>query len=44
MNAYTYIIDTYEYIDSWKRFDETPLSDADAFDSSLNMQGIISED
>ena len=28
---------TYEYIDSWERFDKTSLSDKEAFYSSLNM-------
>ena len=32
----------YEYIDSWERFDETSLSDKEAFYSSLNMEGITS--
>ena len=30
----------YEYMDSWERFDETPLSDKEAFYSSLNMENI----
>ena len=34
----------YEYIDSWERFDETSLSDKEAFYSSLNMEGITSVD
>ena len=34
----------YEYIDSWKRFDETPLPDKEAFYSSLNKEGITSVD
>ena len=34
----------YEYIDSWKRFDETSLPDKEAFYSSLNMEGITSVD
>ena len=28
----------YEYMDSWKRFDETSLPDKEAFYSSLNME------
>ena len=32
----------YEYIDSWERFDETSLSDKEAFYSSLSMDGITS--
>ena len=34
----------YEYIDSWKRFDESPLSDKETFYSSLNMEGLTSVD
>ena len=34
----------YEYIDSWKRFDETSLPVKEAFYSSLNMEGITSVD
>ena len=34
----------YEYIDSWERFDETSLSDKEAFYSSLKMEGILSVD
>ena len=30
----------YEYMDSWERFDETPLPDKEAFYSSLNMENI----
>ena len=30
----------YEYIDSWKKFEETSLSLKDAFYSRLNMKGI----
>ena len=30
----------YEYMDSWKRFDETPLPDKEAFYSSLSMEDI----
>ena len=31
---------TYEYMDSWERFDETSLPDKEAFYSSLNMADI----
>ena len=34
----------YEYMDSWKRFDETSLPDKEAFYSSLNMEDIIDVD
>ena len=34
----------YEYIDSWERFDETSLSDKEAFYSSLNMEDITDVD
>ena len=34
----------YQYIDSWERFDETPLPYQEAFYSSLNMEGITSVD
>ena len=34
----------YEYIDSWKRFDETSLFDKEAFYSSLNMEDITDVD
>ena len=30
----------YEYMDSWQRFDETSLSDKEAFYSNLNMEDI----
>ena len=30
----------YEYMDSWERFDETPLPDKEALYSSLNMEDI----
>ena len=30
----------YEYMDSWERFDETLLSDKEAFYSSLNMEDV----
>ena len=30
----------YEYMDSWERFDETPLPDKEAFYSGLNMEDI----
>ena len=35
---------SYEYIDSWKRSDETSLPDKEAFYSSLNLEGITSVD
>ena len=31
-------------MNSWERFDETSLSDKEAFYSSLNMEGITSVD
>ena len=31
---------SYEYIDSWQRFDETSLPDKEAFYSNLNMEDI----
>ena len=34
----------YEYMDSWKRFDETSLSDKEAFYSNLNMEDITDVD
>ena len=34
----------YEFMDSWKRFDETLLPDIEGFYSSLNMEGIIDID
>ena len=34
---------SYEYMDSWERFDETSLSDKEAFYSSLNMKHIQKE-
>ena len=34
----------YEWIDSWKRFDETSLPDEEAFYSSLDMEDITSMD
>ena len=30
----------YEYMDSWERFDETPMPDKEAFYSSLNMEDV----
>ena len=30
----------YEYMDSWERFDETLLTDKEAFYSNLNMEDI----
>ena len=37
-------VDTYEYMDSWERFDETSLPDKGAFYSSLNMEKITEVD
>ena len=34
----------YEYVDSWKRFDETSLTDKEAFYNSLNMEDITDVD
>ena len=34
----------YEYIDSWERFDETSLSDKEAFYNRLNMENITDVD
>ena len=34
----------YEYMDSWERFDETSLSDKEAFYNSLNMEDITDVD
>ena len=34
----------YEYMDSWGRFNETPLPDKEAFYSSLNMEDITNVD
>ena len=34
----------YEYMDIWKRFDETSLPDKEAFYSSLNMEDITDID
>ena len=34
----------YEYMDSWKEFDETSLPDKEAFYSSLNMEDITDVD
>ena len=34
----------YEYMDSWKRFDETSLPDKEAFYSKLNEKDISDED
>ena len=34
----------YEYMDSWKIFDETPLPDKETFYSSLNMEDITDVD
>ena len=34
----------YEYMDGWKKFEETSLSPKDAFYSKLNMKDISDED
>ena len=34
----------YEYMDNWKRFDETSLPNKEAFYSSLNMEDITDVD
>ena len=34
----------YEYMDSWKRFDETSLPDKEAFCSNLNMEDVTDVD
>ena len=34
----------YEYTDSWKRFDETPLPNKKAFHSELYLEDITDED
>ena len=34
----------YEYMDSWEKFDETPLPDKEAFYSKLNEEGISNAD
>ena len=34
----------YEYMDNWKRFDETELSDKEAFYSNLNIEDITDVD
>ena len=34
----------YEYMDSWKRFNEESLPDKESFDSELNKEGITDED
>ena len=34
----------YEYMDSWQRFDETPLPDKEAFYSNLNIEDITDVD
>ena len=34
----------YEYMDGWKKFEETSLPPKDAFYSKLNMKGIIDQD
>ena len=38
------VVCPYEYMESWKRFDETSLPDKEAFYSSLNMEGITDDD
>ena len=37
-------VHSYEYMDSWERFDETSLPDKEAFYSSLNMEDIADVD
>ena len=34
----------YEYMDSWKKFEDTKLPPKNAFDSRLNMKGISDQD
>ena len=34
----------YEEMDSWEKFDETSLSDKEAFYNKLNLEGISDED
>ena len=34
----------YEYMDSWKKFEETSLPPKDVFNSRLNMKGISDQD
>ena len=34
----------YEYMDGWKKFEETSLPPKDAFYSRLNMKGICDQD
>ena len=34
----------YEYMDSWERFNETPLPNKEAFHSNLNMEDITHVD
>ena len=36
-------VSRYEYMNSWKKFEETSLPSKDAFYSKLNMEGIIDE-
>ena len=35
---------SYEYMDSWKRYDETTLPNKEAFYSKLYLKNIIDED
>ena len=35
---------SYEYVDSWKKFEETELPPKEAFYSKLNMKGISDAD
>ena len=35
---------SYEYMDSWERFDETLLPDKEAFYSQLKLEDITDED
>ena len=34
----------YEYMDTWKKFEDTKLPPKNAFDSRLNMKGISDQD
>ena len=38
------VVYPYEYMDSWKRFDETALPNKEAFYSELNLEDITDED
>ena len=37
-------VDPYEYMDSWKKFEETSLPQKDTFYSKLNKKGISYQD